>query len=73
MRVHGDIIFMPDAPSLFVQVVGADRLVGSEDLVRGKHATLFISSGDLHTAFLYGARAPSIITNFNRMYVDKYM
>jgi hypothetical protein len=35
-------------------LVGAGNLVGSEDLVRGRHATLFISSGDLHTCFNHG-------------------
>ena len=36
------------------QLVGADRLAGSEDLVRGRYATLFIGSGDLHTCFHQG-------------------
>jgi hypothetical protein len=36
------------------QLVGAEELAGSEDLVRGRYATLFITSGDLGTTFKYG-------------------
>jgi hypothetical protein len=36
------------------QLIGAEELAGSEDLVRGRYGTLFISSGDLRTAFSKG-------------------
>jgi len=40
--------------SLYGKGVG---MVGSEDLAMGRHSTLFITSGDLHTCFAQGSQA----------------